>query len=87
MHCFYLLINEKDDAVSVSWPRLKNQLATLLMISAIYMSFKGRSHRRVLSYSLRNSFSEKGAHSNMSLQACTLHILHCYEDEGGTISG
>ena len=45
--CFSLLINIKDYAVYVSWPRFKNQLATLLMIFAIYMSFKSRSERRV----------------------------------------
>ena len=87
MRCFYLLVNVKVDAVSTSWLRFKNQLATLLMIFAIYMSFKWRSDRRVRSYSLRNSFSKKGAHSNMCFQACTSHILHCYTDEGRRISG
>ena len=76
----------KDDAVSVSWPRFYNQLANLLMIFAICHSNDDLTGDYEV-YSLRNSFSKKAAQINMSFQTCTLHVLHCYKDEGGRISG
>ena len=82
MHCFYLLINVKDDAVSVSWPRCQKRLVTLLTIFAIIRHLNDDLTGEYEVYSLRNSFSKKAVHNNMCFQTCTLHVLHCHAEDG-----